>query len=88
MDMDKQYMTDEQMLYDALMSQQELAATYNRFAGDNLKSRLSDIFIIISEDDITLAQQTLMLMKANGWYTPQMAKDNDIKQIKQQFKPI
>lgn len=88
MDMDKQYMTDEQMLYDVLMSQQELAAAYNRFAGENLKSQLSDIFIIISEDDIALAQQALMAMQANGWYNPQMAENNDIKQIKQQFKPI
>lgn len=88
MDMDKQSMTDEQMLYDVLMSQQELAAAYNRFAGENLKSQLSDIFVIISEDDIALAQQALTAMKANGWYNPQTAKDNDIRQIKQEFKPM
>ena len=78
----KQRMTDKQMLYDVLISQQKAAHAYNRFAGENENSELCDIFMIISEDDIKLAQQVLSILIKNGWYNTVQAPEKDIMQVR------
>lgn len=85
--MSKLNLNDECMLKDALSSQKELTSTYNiaanEVAGNN--GLRSDMLSILMEEH-ELQSAMFSAAREKGWYQPQPASQQQIKQTLQKYQ--
>ncbi|MDR3149141.1 MAG: spore coat protein [Oscillospiraceae bacterium] len=74
---------DCEILNDALMSEKQVSATYNTFAGECASEQLKNAFLNILDDEHRIQSGIFQDMRSRGWYQVEAADVNKIKQAKQ-----
>jgi len=76
---------DKEILNDSLLSQKQITASYNTFAGECVSEQLKNAFLNILDDEHRIQSGIFRDMQSRGWYQTEQAPQQKIQQTKQKF---
>ena len=80
-----QIMREKEMLNDLIASQKQITASYNTFAGECVNPNLRNAFLNILGEEHQIQADIFGDMQANGWYQPEQAEQQKIRQTQQKL---
>ena len=80
-----QIMREKEMLNDLIASQKQITASYNTFAGECVNPNLRNAFLNILGEEHQIQADIFSDMQANGWYQPEQAEQQKIRQTHQKL---
>jgi spore coat protein CotF len=75
-------LTEEDILKDALISQKQLAAGYNTYAGECASETLRGTMLSILNEEHQIQAELYAALQAHGWYQPEPADQQKIVEAK------
>ena len=72
----------KEVLGDCLNSQKMITSAYNTYAGECVNSRLRSTFLNILDEEHCIQADIYADMNSRGWYLPEQADQQKIKQTK------
>ncbi len=73
---------DKEVLGDCLNSQKQITASYNTYAGECVNTRLRSAFLNILDEEHCIQADIYADMNSRGWYLPEQAEQQKIKQTR------
>lgn len=83
--MEKQCMDDRERLNDSLISQKQISASYNTFAGECENPQLRSAFLDILTEEHAIQNAIITVMERNGWYMSESAEQEKINNVIKKF---
>ena len=76
------YYDEQEVLGDCLNSQKQITAAYNTYAGECVNSQLRNAFLNILGEEHCIQADIFSDMNQRGWYLPEQADQQKIRQTK------
>lgn len=86
--MNKQTLSDREIMDDILSSQKYLTDTYNLYAGESANSKLRTDFLNILREEHNISHAVFDQMVTRGWYCPPSAELQRINAAHTKFSNI
>ena len=78
-------MGDKELVHDGLLSQKQITAAYNTFAGECANVKMRDEFLNILKEEHEIQSGLFSCMQSNGWYTVENAQPQKVDQTRHKF---
>lgn len=72
----------KEVLGDCLNSQKQITSAYNTYAGECVNSRLRSAFLNILDEEHCIQADIFADMNSRGWYLPEQADQQKIRQTR------
>ncbi len=76
---------EKELLNDFIMSQKQMTASYNTFAGECVNAQLKNTFLNILDEEHKIQADIFSDMQAKGWYQTEPADQQKIMQTRQKL---
>jgi len=76
---------EKEILSDFLISQKQISASYNTYAGECTNQQLRTAFLNILDEEHDIQANIFTDLQSKGWYKVEPADQNKIQQAKQKF---
>lgn len=73
---------EKEVLGDCLNSQKQITASYNTYAGECVNTQLRSAFLNILNEEHRIQADIFTDMNQHGWYMPEQADQQKIRQTK------
>lgn len=84
--MNKQAMTEQDMMTDALSSQKFMTENYNLFANECSSPAIKSELMNILNEEHQIQHEVFSELQKRGWYQVEAADQNKINQAKQKYQ--
>ncbi|MDO4749471.1 MAG: spore coat protein [Eubacteriales bacterium] len=80
-----QIMSEKELLQDGLISQKQIAGSYNSFAGECVNEQLRGAFLNILDEEHRIQADIFCSLQSNGWYQVEPAEQQKIQQARKKY---
>ena len=81
-----QVLTEKDILKDSLISEKQMTASYNTYAGECVNQQLKTTMMNILNDVHTIQSDIFTTMQQNGWYQVEAAEQQKIQNARQKLQ--
>ena len=86
--MQKNSLTDREMLTDALVSEKFMTSGYNTFTNECASTSVLNEFMSLLNEEHQMQHEVFTEMQKRGWYPTQQAPSDKIQQVKMKFSSL